>query len=53
MTEVASIPPGTADPRAALSERELEAATRTTVLIQPFDVLAEGLLIENSWGDWI
>ena len=42
---------GTADPRAALFEHGLEAATPIPEIGKPFDVLAEGLISEKSRGD--
>ena len=42
----------TADPRAALFEHDLEAATPIPVIGRPFDALAEGLPSKNSRGDW-
>ena len=41
---------GTADPRGALFEHYLEAATPIPVIRKPFDVLAEGLLCKESGG---
>jgi hypothetical protein len=43
---------GTADPRAALFEHDLEAATPIPLIKKPFDILTEGLLSEKSRGDW-
>jgi hypothetical protein len=43
---------GTADPRAARFEHDLEVATLVAEIRKPFNVLAEGLLTENSRGDW-
>jgi hypothetical protein len=44
---------GTADPRAAVFELYPEAATPIHVTRRPFDILAEGLLSENSRGERI
>jgi hypothetical protein len=44
---------GTEDPRAALFEYDLEAATTIPVIRKPFDVRAEELVSDNSRGDGI